>query len=193
MAEPARTSPLAGVASKAVPGPEPVAITALPFRGKLILRGGPAIGDATAGLLGAALPALMRSARGDRAEILGLGPDEWLLLTEPGAEDGLADELRTALSGHHHAVVVVSDRMTGIGLSGAHALDVLAAGCPLDLHPEVFGPGAVTRTLLGKAAVVLRRPGEADAYELWVNGSFAPYVWLFLRNAALEFGVTSAA
>ena len=103
------------------------------------------------------------------------------------------DELRTALSGHHHAVVVVSDRMTGIGVSGARALDVLAAGCPLDLHPKVFAPGAVTRTLLGKAAVVLRRPGEADAYELWVNGSFAPYVWLFLRNAALELGVTSAA
>ena len=193
MVEPARTSPLAGVASEAVPGPEPVAITALPFRGKLVLRGGPAVGDAAAGVLGAALPALMRSARGDRAEILGLGPDEWLLLTEPGAEDGLADELRTALSGHHHAVVVMSDRMTGIGLSGAHALEVLAAGCPLDLHPKVFGPGAVTRTLLGKAAVVLRRPGEARAYELWVNGSFVPYVWLFLRNAALEFGVTSAA
>lgn len=193
MAEPARTSPLAGVVSEAVPGPEPVAITALPFRGKLALRGGPAIGDAAAGVLAAALPALMRSARGDRAEILGLGPDEWLLLTEPGAEEPLADELRTALSGYHHAVVVVSDRMTGIGLSGAHALDVLAAGCPLDLHPEVFGPGAVTRTLLGKAAVVLRHPGEADAYELWMNGSFAPYVWLFLRNAALEFGVTSAA
>ena len=193
MAEPTRTSPLAGAATVAVSGPAPVAITALPFRGKLVLRGGPAIGEAAAEVLGAGLPTLMRSARGNRAEILGLGPDEWLLLTEPRAEDALADELRAALGDRHHAVVVVSDRMTGIGVRGARAVDVLATGCPLDLHPKVFRPGAVTRTLLGKAAVVLSHPDEAAAYELWVNGSFAPYLWLFLRNAALEFGVTSAA
>jgi sarcosine oxidase subunit gamma len=193
MAEPARTSPLAGTASEAVPGPEPVAITTLPFRGKLVLRGAPAIGEAAAGVLGVALPPLMRSARGGQLEIFGLGPDEWLLLTGPGAEDALADELRAALGDRHHAVVVVSDRMTGIGVRGARAVDVLATGCPLDLHPKVFGPGAVTRTLLGKAAVVLSRPDDAAAYELWVNGSFAPYVWLFLRNAALEFDVTPAA
>jgi len=81
--------------------------------------------------------------------------------------------------------------ITDVGVSGARA--GRPGRCPLDLHPKAFGPGAVTRTLLGKAAVVLRRPGEADAYELWVNGSFAPYVWLFLRNAVLEFGVTLAA
>ena len=43
-----------------------------------------------------------------------------------------------------------------------------------------------------KATVVLRRPGEAEAFELWVNGSFAPYAWLFLENAAREFGVAIA-
>ena len=83
--------------------------------------------------------------------------------------------------------------MTGIGLAGARARDVLNAGCALDLHPSAFPPGAVTRTLLAKAPVVLRRPGEPEAFELWVNGSFAPYAWLFLENAAREFGVVIAA
>ena len=42
MAEPVRTSPLAGVAmpERSITGAEPVTLTALPFRGKLILRGG---------------------------------------------------------------------------------------------------------------------------------------------------------
>ncbi len=138
-------------------------------------------------------PALMASAETGRADVLGLGPDEWLILAEPDNVGALATELSAALGTVHHAVVVVSDRMIGIGVAGRRARDVLAAGCPLDLHPAVFAPGAATRTLLGKAAVVLRRPDPAERYELWVNGSFAPYLWLFLRNAALEFGVTAAA
>ena len=109
-----------------------------------------------------------------------------------GSEDAQI-RLCTNVNSAIHAVVVVSDRMIGIGVAGRRARDVLAAGCPLDLHPAVFAPGAVTRTLLGKATVVLRRPAAVERYELWVNGSFAPYLWLFLRNAALEFGVTSAA
>ena len=42
MAEPVRRSPLADLAlpARSVPGPEPMTLTALPFRGKLILRGG---------------------------------------------------------------------------------------------------------------------------------------------------------
>ena len=47
--------------------------------------------------------------------------------------------------------------------------------------------------MLAKAPVVLRRPAEPEAFELWVNGSFAPYAWLFLENAAREFGVAIAA
>jgi sarcosine oxidase gamma subunit len=40
---------------------------------------------------------------------------------------------------------------------------------------------------------VLRRPAERELFELHVNGSLAPYVWLFLENAAREFGFTIAA
>jgi sarcosine oxidase, subunit gamma len=196
MAEPARRSPLAGaaVAERRVPGPEPVALAALPFRGKLVLRGGgTAVHGPVARALGVELPGPLCGASAGGTAALWLGPDEWLVLTEPDAGDQLAAALREALAGTHHAVVMVSDRMTGIGVSGGRARDVLNAGCPLDLHPSAFPPGSVTRTLLGKATVVLRRPVEAEAFELWVNGSFAPYVWLFLENAAREFGIDIAA
>ena len=191
MAEPVRSEPLAGqaLALHSSPGPTPVALRALPFRGKLVLRGGEAIRGPVAAVLRGELPPMLRAARAGDVEAIGLGPDEWLLLAPPERVDALAADLRAALSGVHHAVVVVSDRMTGVGVAGPRARDALNAGCPLDLHPSVFPAGAATRTLLGKATVVLRRPGEGDAFELWVNGSFAPYVWLFLENAAREFGV----
>jgi sarcosine oxidase, subunit gamma len=195
MAEPARTSPLAGVAmaERSVPGAEPVALRALPFRGKLIVRGGDAVRAPAAKMLGAELPGAMRSVAVGETAILWLGPDEWLVLAGTADAEPTAASLRAALAGTHHAVVVVSDRMAGIGIAGARSRDVLNAGCPLDLHPSAFAPGAVTRTVLAKAPVVLWRPGEPEAFELWVTGSFAPYAWLFLENAAREFGVSIAA
>ena len=191
MAEPVRSAPLAGqaLAERSIPGREPVSLTALPFRGKLVLRGGEAVRAPVARVMGSELPAMLRAIRSGEVDAIGVGPDEWLLMTPPDRADSLAAELRDALAGIHHAVVVVSDRMTGIGIAGAHAREVLNAGCALDLHPSVFAPGSATRTLLGKATVVLHRPGDAETFELWVNGSFAPYTWLFLENAAREFGV----
>ena len=191
MADPIRHDAFAGLAAadRVIPGPEPVTLAVLPFRGKLILRGGQAVRALVAEVLGTELPPLLRSAVAGEVDILGLGPDEWLLLAPPDRAEALAMELRAALAGHHHAVVVISDRMTGLVVGGARARDVLSAGCAIDLHPSAFPPGSTTRTLLGKATIVLRRPDDAETYEIWVNGSFAPYVWLFLENAAREFGV----
>jgi sarcosine oxidase subunit gamma len=187
MAEPACIGPLAGLTlpARAVAGPEPVTLAALPFRGKLILRGGEAVLRPARDVLGLELPGPLRSTANDTTAALWLGPDEWLLLLDPGNVDERAAALRTALAEVHHAVVAV----TGIGIAGEHAADVLNAGCPLDLHEASFPLGAATRTLLAKAPMVLHRPGRQAAFELWVNGSFAPYAWLFLENAGREYGL----
>jgi sarcosine oxidase subunit gamma len=192
MAEPARIGALAGFAlpERSVAGAEPVALTALPFTGKLLLRGKADVRDRAATVLGFELPGTMRCSAGSATQALWLGPDEWLLLMKPDAVEPQAVALHEALADLHHAVVVVSDRFAHIGIAGARVADVLNAGCPLDLHPSVFPPGMVTRTLLAKAPIVLHR---RDGFELLVNGSFAPYAWLFLENAAQEFGVTVTA
>jgi glycine/D-amino acid oxidase-like deaminating enzyme len=70
-------------------------------------------------------------------------------------------------------------RITDVGVSGACAG---RAGRRLPARPAPQG-----------VRPRCRHPGEADACELWMNGSLAPHVRLFLRNAALEFGVISAA
>jgi sarcosine oxidase, subunit gamma len=190
MAEPARASPLAKLAraERGVAGPAPVTLAALPFRGKLIVRGDGKARARASTALGCELPGVLRGASGGGVEALWLGPDEWLVLVGADEAARTASVVRDALSDLDHAVVDVGDRFAGISVEGVRARDVLNAGVPLDLHPRAFPPGMVARTVLAKAPVVLRRPAERELFELHVNGSLAPYAWLFLENAAREFG-----
>ena len=119
-----------------------------------------------------------RSAMAGGSAALWLGPDEWLLLGAPGTLDA-----RAAVSGG--AVVDVSHRQVGLVLAGPDAADALATGCPLDLHPAAFPPGACTRTVFGKAEIVLWRR-EASRFHVEAWRSFAGYVQERLGGAARE-------
>ena len=111
-----------------------------------------------------------------------LGPDEWLLCAPEGAAPTFA-----ALEGRHHSLVDVSHAYAGFAIEGDAARLVLAAGCPLDLAATVFSVGSATRTLLGKAEIVLWRLDAAPAFRVECARTFAPYVQAFLQEAAREF------
>lgn len=189
MIEPQRSNRLDGLAvlGRALAGPQPVLLRALPWRGLLMLRGDAGLAAPVARVIGCALPERLRTAAGQDVEALWLGPDTWLLLTDLPAAPGLERSLRGSLAGVHHALVDVSHRFAGIGVDGPRAREVLNAGCLLDLHPRTFPPGAAARTLLGKATMILVKRHEYR-FELLLDGSFAPYVWRFLENAAREHG-----
>jgi sarcosine oxidase, subunit gamma len=113
-----------------------------------------------------------------------LGPDEWLLL-DPEAENGiLAQALETQLAGRCFSLVDISHRNASVTVSGTHAREVLNGGCPLDLGDDAFPPASATRTLLGKAEIVLLRPDLERSYRVECGRSFAPYVNAFLREIA---------
>jgi sarcosine oxidase subunit gamma len=116
-----------------------------------------------------------------------LGPDEWLLCAPVGAAAGSGRLLTAVLVGEPHALVDVGHRYAALALEGSRASTLLAAGCPLDLHPGTFDAGTATRTLLGKAEIILWRLHDAPAYRIECARSFAPYVNAFLREAAREF------
>ena len=190
-----RQSPLSGFfATTAGGSPDGagVVISERPFLGHLDLRGDP--GDsgftsAAAGVLGFRLPTAPNAAVGEGGLLaLWLGPDEWLVVTPPDAQTSLAQSLETALDGIHASVADVTGGQTVITLSGPKARDVLAKGCPLDLHPAVFRPGDCAQTLLAKANVTLRCVDDSPSYELIVRRSFADYTALWLQDAALEYG-----
>ncbi len=68
------------------------------------------------------------------------------------------------------------------------ARDTLTAACPLDLDPAAFVPGQATRTVLGKAEIILDCLGN-DHFRLLTNRSFADYVRQLLQEAGREFGL----
>lgn len=121
-------------------------------------------------------------ARDDRAA-LWLGPDEWLLIISSDAVDSLVASIKSALIGKPASLVDVSHRNAGLVIEGDMAADVLSAGCPLDLDLAEFQVGMCTRTLFGKAEVVIWRTATSS-FRLEVWRSFAAYV-IGLLDAAI--------
>jgi sarcosine oxidase subunit gamma len=118
--------------------------------------------------------------------VLWLGPDEWLLLAPDGETDALFKTLTDALHGNPASVVDVSDRQVAIGVLGQKATETLNAFNALDLHEDAFPVGTCTRTLFGKAEIVLWRTAS-DAFHIDVWRSFAPYVLGCLDQATREY------
>lgn len=116
-----------------------------------------------------------------------LGPDEWLLCAPPRAAEAFERRLAALLHAQPHALVDVGHRYAALLVEGLRAPELLASGCPLDLAPGTFAAGTATRTLLGKAEIVLWRLRDAPAYRIECARSYAAYVHAFLREAGREF------
>lgn len=115
-----------------------------------------------------------------------LGPDEWLLTAPAGEDNALIEAAGAALNGHFHSLVDISHRNVSIVVAGPLASAVLNAGVALDLDDAAFPAGSATRTVLGKAEIVLCRPGADYLYRVTCWRSFAPYVKGFLDVASRD-------
>jgi sarcosine oxidase subunit gamma len=165
--------------------------------GKIDLRGDPAERAFMTGV-GRVLDLLLPTEPNTTASkgsvtALWLGPDQWLL-TCPAADVALfMNTLRQALADSHTALTEVSDGRVALTLAGPSARDVLAKGCPLDLHPRVFKAGQCAQSLLAKADVLMHLrddgPEAGPTFDLYVARSFAPYLWGWLEDAGRESGV----
>jgi sarcosine oxidase, subunit gamma len=116
-----------------------------------------------------------------------LGPDEWMLFDLDGAGRGALQVLENALAGTPFSLVDIGHRHQSFTITGARARDVLNGGCPLDLSDAAFPPHSATRTLFGKAEIILLRTGAEHAYRVECWRSFAPYVRGLLEDVAREF------
>ena len=166
------------------------------FRAKINLRGKPIkkFLDAVRKALGVALPKTPNSTVTTKdITALWLGPNEWLLVGRPGAEGGMVEALRQELASQHVAITDVTEGRTIIGLTGSNARDVLMKGCSLDIHPRHFKPGDCAQSALAKALIILHQTsgdsGIEPTYDIYVERSFADYLWIWLEDAALEYGL----
>lgn len=178
-------SPLEGV-------PLPPRVRELPFQAQVDLRADPA----DAALMGRLESAIgvrpptepNRTAVSDDGtrQVLWLGPDEWLVIGEPGTGPALESALRDAIGDGRGAVVDVSANRTTLSVSGPRARELLAFGCSIDLDERRFKPGMCVQTLLARANVIIVPVGPAvePAFRVLVRPSFAGYLAAWLTDAA---------
>ncbi|MGW5718258.1 sarcosine oxidase subunit gamma [Amycolatopsis sp. NPDC003865] len=130
-------------------------------------------------LLGVPLPGPCTFTSGEAVDVLWMGPDEYLVLAEPGRQA----ELEAALSRESAAVVDVSAQRNVFRLTGTHAADALAHGCSIDL--EVSPPGTCVQTLCARTGIVLMVRDEG--FTILVRQSFSDYFTAWLADASLEY------
>ena len=196
IAEAVRRSPLAGYAERfaGVFGAtgQAVSLREIPFVTQVNLRVDPKESDLLARLratLGFELPMMPNttSGGGDR-RALWLGPDEWLLVAPEGQGEALERDVRDAMAGAVGAIVDVSANRTVLEVGGPGAIELLAQGIPIDLHPRAFRAGQCAQTLLAKAQVIIERPDKGSSFQIYVRSSFACYVADWLIDASLGLG-----
>lgn len=122
--------------------------------------------------------------------IVWTGPDEWLVLAPQGQEAALAARLRTALAGQHGAVTDVSSGFFQVDLVGPWVRDILAQGCPMDLHPRAFSPHRAVGTHFYKVGLTLWLTAEPDRFQMLVRRSFIDHFWQLIDHASSESGRT---
>ena len=129
------------------------------------------------------------TARSDALTAFWLGPRSWLLVAE-SAGSPLADfvEKRDALNAAGGALFDLSASRVAYRLAGTCATDVLATGCPLDLHPRAFRAGDCAQSVFGRVNALLYKSDDAPTFIIMVARSFARDVRQLLDLSAAQFG-----
>lgn len=159
-----------------------VKLAVLPPAHRISLRAPAGSAAALSKALGLILPQKPKTSasKGSRTA-LWLGPDEWLVI-----DDGSKDPLDACAGADVlHSAVGISHRNIAISVTGPGAAATINAGCPQDLSLEAFPVGGCSRTILGKAEIVVLRTGE-DAFRVECWRSFSDYVFTFLSEAARD-------
>ena len=159
-----------------------------PFLGHIHLRGDsrdPHFAGVVGGVIGDPLPMVPNTLTDvNGITMYWLGPDD--------QREATLRRLRQSLAKLHAAITDVSGGQTSLHLRGRHVRDVLAKGCPIDLHPRAFRIGQCAQSHLGKAPILIGQVEEQPYFELIVRRSFADYLWTWLESVAEEYGLEVA-
>jgi sarcosine oxidase subunit gamma len=159
----------------------------LPFLARFIFRGSEAAAHDLGLAFGAELSrvALTANETAEGRAALWLGPDEWELIGPIADYEAMKETIERVVI-EPYSLVDISHRNAGVVVRGAKVEAVLNAAIALDLDVSAFPVNMCTRTLLGKADVVLWRRAP-DAFHIECFRSFVPYVHAYLFEAAREF------
>ncbi len=119
-------------------------------------------------------PNTVTSAGGNR--LLWLSPNRWLLVSGNPDVALETDVIRNVSSGR-----------TVLRLTGPNVRDVLAKGCPLDLHPLAFKVDTCAQSKISSLNVLIDHV-DADTFDVYIARGFAQTFWEWLIEASNEYG-----
>ncbi len=122
------------------------------------LRGGTAVLARFGASRGEALPALGQVSLIPPRLILSVRPGRWLVVgpaeAAAGSPAARAEIWRQGAQGCA-AVIDMSSAYAAFLLGGPPALEILARGCRIDLHPREFPPGSAAATVVAQVPVII--------------------------------------
>jgi sarcosine oxidase subunit gamma len=136
--------------------------------------------------LGVAWPERACTLTNGRADVLCIGPTDWLVLAPDPDVAWLLQALEVAFDVDSFRATDLTQALARVEIEGAEVRALLAKGCSLDLHPSRYPPGHYARTRFGGMPVVVRCQRET-VFECIVASSYRDYLVSWLADAALEF------
>ena len=134
------------------------------------------------------LPEFGRIAAVRETVLLCTRPERWQVLTAPGPPGAALSLWREACAGCA-APVDLSSAFTALYLAGPAVREVLARGCRLDLHGDVFAKGSVASTHMAQVPVTLA--ALPAGWLLLTPATTARHFREWLTVTAAPFGLAS--
>lgn len=113
----------------------------------------------------------------DDGRVHWITPKEWWTITSAGKAQAVCECLEGLPV---HTTEIADSRFTVAVSGGAAAL--LAQGCALDLHEDMFSIGSSSVTRLAKIPALITRT-DVNCYEVNIDRSYARYLWAWLKDA----------
>ena len=162
--------------------------------GKLILKGAN-----TSAVIAACLgdspakPGAVREIKSNQISVAELTPNEFLILTPPGAEKKLATSLEAAITSQDIFVSVIDQTsgLVGISISGPMSTAVMRKLCAIPFSSKDFPNLFVAQSSFAsvRATIIHHDQGTSPTFELFADCSYGEYLWETILDAGKEFGI----
>ena len=113
-----------------------------------------------------------------------LEPDAWLLAGAPAELAKVLARLGGEPAGPILSAEDVSAGRVALAISGVRAPALIAAGCPLDLHPDHFAPGQCAASLFNDIPIWLDKLPDEPGFRMVCERPLAHGLWRQLADAA---------
>ena len=116
----------------------------------------------------------------DDAHFLGMGPEQYFVVFESSGSQAL-DRIKSKLGATGY-FTDQSDSWVMIRIGGRKSRIALERICPIDLHPNFFPKGCVTRTLMEHLSTIVLSEGNDHFLLLSAASSAAAFIQVLQRS-----------